>query len=303
MKLFWKSAMPAIESPLADEFADLLKRANKPSAPVNFQRHRVEEIATQAPYAISVAQNLLGSLTHYGVSLEGKRLLEIGPGSGFGSTLILGERCASVAVADRFLAHWQDDFHPQLYAETQRLLGRPSRWLDAVVAQGGYGDLLRRVQEPAHALTTLGDGAVDVIISNAVLEHVVHLQEALTETFRVTSPGGCGFHQVDFRNHRNFDLPLEHLLLSHEDFQMISAATNAEVGCQHRVLDVANCFTRAGFEVRAVYVNASASAAYLEDFLPRLQRSQSPYRSWQAEELAKISASFFVVKAATQSSA
>lgn len=301
MRFPWTSAMPGIESPLAKEFAELLRRAGQPSAPVNFQRQRVEDIATQAPYAISVATNLLGALTHYGVSLADKRLLEIGPGSGFGSTLLLGETCASVAVADRFLAPWQDDFHPQLYAEIRRLLGRPSRWLDAVMAQGGYGDVLQRVQEPAHALTTLADGAVDVVISNAVLEHVSHLQDALTELFRVTAPGGCGFHQVDFRNHRNFDLPLEHLLLTHEDFQLISAATNSEVGCQHRVTDVAGCFTRAGFEVRAVYVNATAAADYLKDFLPRLQRSASPYRLWEAEELAKISASFFVTKATASS--
>ena len=52
----------------------------------------------------AIARNLLETLQNVGIDLSGKRLLELGPGIEFGSTLMLGESCASVAVADRFLS-------------------------------------------------------------------------------------------------------------------------------------------------------------------------------------------------------
>jgi hypothetical protein len=287
-----------IESPMAEEFASLLFGATGRVVPVNLQIRDPSKIADAAQYALTVAENLRASLQHRGVYLEGKRLLEIGPGSDFGSTLILGEPCTSIAVADRFLARWQDDYHLPLYAEMQRRLGRPSRWLDLVVSRGRYDETLLQIQEPAHALTSLDSGTFDVIISNAVLEHAGELQLAVKEMFRITSPGGVGLHQVDFRNHRNFDLPLEHLLLTPEEFPRLSFALNGEVGCQHRLSELADFFVRAGFRVADISVNSVAPEPYMADFMPRLRRSRSAYRDWSPTELAKICACLFVVRPA-----
>ena len=63
-------------------------------------------------------------------------------------------------------------------------------------------------------------GYFDALVSNAVLERIKNANKAFTELFRVTSSGGVGLHQVDYRDHRDFARPLEHLLLdpnrSHE---------------------------------------------------------------------------------------
>jgi len=279
-----------IDSPLAGDFAKLIELRAQPSIPVNFQHQSESAIESTAEYAVTVARNLLGAFQNLGIDLAGKRLLELGPGPGFGSTLVLGEHCTTVGVVDRFLANWQPQFHPRLYEHMRRLLGRPSRFLDAVHAARSYGGLIEMFDTPAHSMGQIADASFDVVVSNAVLEHVGQLPLAARELFRITTPGGYGYHQVDFRNHRNFDLPLEHLLLSPKDFEHVLEATNSEVGCQHRVRDVTRMFEAAGFVVRSVNVNMFATRDYLVDFEPRLKRSESIYRDWPLDELGQISA-------------
>jgi SAM-dependent methyltransferase len=288
-----------IESPLAAEFAKLIEQRAQPSLPVNLQHQSESAIGSAAEYEVTIARNLQSALTNVGIDLVGKHLLELGPGHGFGATLVLGEKCASVAVADRFLAGWQPQFHPRLYAEMRRLLGRPSRLLDAVHEARGYVGLLSTFNAPAHSMPQIGSATVDVVISNAVLEHVGQLPEAAREMFRITRPGGHGYHQIDFRNHRNFELPLEHLLLSPSDFQRVLEATNGEVGCQHRVKDVVRMFEAAGFEVRSVHTYLDASSDYLANFGPRLRRSDSIYRDWPLDEVGHIGAAIVLRKPST----
>ena len=285
-----------IDSPLAADFAKLIELRARPSTPVNFQQQSESSIETAAEYAVTIARNLQAALSSHGIDVTGKRVLELGPGPGFGSTLVLGERCATVGVADRFLATWQPQFHPRLYEHMRRLLGMPSRLLDAVQAAGSYAGLIELFDAPAHAMGQVADASFDLIVSNAVLEHVGQLPLAAREMFRITAPGGHGYHQVDFRNHRNFDFPLEHLLLSPQDFQYVLEATNTEAGCQHRIRDVSQMFEAAGFVVRSVDVNMQATPEYLADFEPRLRRSDSIYRDWPVDELGQISAALVLHK-------
>jgi SAM-dependent methyltransferase len=285
-----------IDSPLAADFAQLIKQRARPSTPVNFQQQSETSIESTAEYAVTVARNLLGNLADLGIDLTGKRFLELGPGPGFGSTLVMGERCAAVAVADRFLAAWQPQFHPRLYERMRQLIGGPSRLLDAVHAARSYAGLLEMFDAPAHAMGQVADASFDVVISNAVLEHVGQLPLAARELFRITAPGGYSYHQVDYRNHRNFDLPLEHLLLSPGDFDRVLEATNGEAGCQHRVRDVSQMFEAAGFVVRRLNVYLNATPAYLAHFEPRLRRSASIYRDWPVDELGQIGAAIVLYK-------
>ena len=168
-----------------------------------------------------------------------------------------------------------------------------------MVAAASYEGIIETVSEPAFRLTSIQSDAIDLVYSNAVLEHVHPLEEAIGEFYRVTSPGGFGAHQIDFRYHRNFDLPLEHLLFTEEEYAKILAATHCETGCQTRVKDAAEMFRKAGFDVVKIDVNMTASKACIRDFLPRLRRSTvSTYRNWAADELAKLGARIFVRKPA-----
>lgn len=292
------STSRVVESPLWDDYLRLVASSVVAQPPVNFRSRRREEIAAAADYAVCSGNSVIGVMEHNKIPITGT-ILEIGPGSDFGASLILGERCKKLILADRFMAGWQPGYHSEVYRETQRRLGRPSRLLDALVAAASYEGIIETVSEPAFRLTSIQSDAIDLVHSNAVLEHVHPLEEAIGEFYRVTSPGGYGAHQVDFRYHRNLDLPLEHLLFTEPEYAKVLAATHCETGCQTRVKEVAEMFQKAGFDVVKIDVNMTASEAYMRDFLPRLRRSTvSTYRNCAADELAKLGARIFVRKPA-----
>lgn len=58
-----------------------------------------------------------------------------------------------------------------------------------------------RYLAPFGELRIVGNGSVDWVFSQAVLEHVDDLESAYGECFRCLRPGGLMTHQVDFRSH------------------------------------------------------------------------------------------------------
>lgn len=303
LKLFGQFSKPLpapprrIDSPMHADYVSVLRSGRATQLPVNLRDRSSSEVKAAAEYSVRVGKTAFEVTEASGAPLDGT-ILELGPGWDFGSAMLLGERAKRLIVADRFIAPWDDTFHPAVYREMQRILGRPSRRLDAVVGQGSYAGLVETLQEPAWDMRSLAADSVDVVYSNAVLEHVHPLDAAAVEMHRITRPGGWGLHQVDFRYHRDFNQPLEHLLFTREEYAQLLDLTHCETGTQHRVREAAEMFAAAGFEVVRTDVNITASEAYMQDFLPRLRRSElSPYQTWPADELAKISARIFVRKA------
>jgi SAM-dependent methyltransferase len=283
-----------IESPLYEDFANLFRQAPGDLAPVNWQKRTAEEIEAAADYGFRTGTVGAQILDGNDIPLTGT-ILEIGPGWDLSGALILGEQAHELIVADRFLVPWDDEFHPHVYRLVQQRLGRPSRKLDRVVNGNAHTGVVRTLNEPAYHMPSLGDRSVDVIYSNAVLEHVHPIDLAAREMFRITRPGGWGAHQVDFRCHRDFSKPLEHLLLSRSEFDTVAENTHAEVGCQTRVGEMADSFRDAGFRIHRIEVNMVAEPAYLDDFMGRLRRAvESPYRGWPREEVANICARLFL---------
>lgn len=62
--------------------------------------------------------------------------------------------------------------------------------------------------------TTLPDEAFDMIYSHASLEHITNPPQAVRQMARLLRPGGVTTHQIDLRDHRNFDQPLDFLRFS-----------------------------------------------------------------------------------------
>src|SRR6185436_1504955 len=53
--------------------------------------------------------------------------------------------------------------------------------------------------------TSLRDGEVDVVLSNAFLEHLPRMDEAVAEMARITKKGGFGLHNLDATDHRSYE--------------------------------------------------------------------------------------------------
>ena len=259
------------------------------AAPVNYrvQDHSPAAIASAVDYAIGTADGFTkqwrsledrsdgrsdGPRTS-SLPLAGLRVLELGPGSSLGSAVLLACAGARVVTADRFEAEWDPRFHGRFYAEMLRRVEATQRpgahVIRRLLAAGRFvADVVDCRPTPAEALGRL-ESNFDVVVSNAVLEHVEDLQATAASLAGVTVPGGYGLHQVDLRDHRSFDRPLEFLTLSRREYDEIRERSFCEHGCQWRLSAFVAAFEAAGFEVQA-RPNMFADPAYLADVRPRL---------------------------------
>ena len=114
--------------------------------------------------------------------------------------------------------------------------------------------ILRRTDADAMPLE---EGEADLVISQAVWQHVERIEESMAETARVTRQGGLGIHGIDTTDHRRYEdrtcHPLEYLKLdTQEDYLRLAGGQDKQVvfsqnrlrPCQFR-----ECFQRHGFEV------------------------------------------------------
>lgn len=271
------------------------------SIPGNFQPRDATQAAVDAEYGLGCGKSFKYQIERAGLEIRGARVLEVGPGTGFGGAAYLAAHGASPTVADRWLAPWQPDYHGPYYRAVADLLdtedkGGDSRSIRGLAEAGAYDDgPIGRIDESAEALPERFDGAFDAVISNAVLEHVADPAQAFARLFQVTRPGGVGAHQVDFRDHRDFSRPLEFLLLSEAAFARITKAFNHDYGSQRRQTEYAALLRGAGFEILDYSSNEQANDAYLSDFVPRLRAAKhSPWRDLPEEILRDLGGLFLV---------
>ena len=249
-------------------------------------------------YALRLTDSYLRLLSDRGIGPRGARILELGPGLDFAPQLALASHGANVVLADRFLAQWDRAYHDEFYRRFRARWHGPSSAIDAAIAAGGYpADAIACIAEPAEALTRVADASCDVVLSNAVLEHIYDLPAVCRSLARVTKPGGIGVHQIDFRDHWDFARPLEFLLFAPDSYQARITRGRVGRGNRHRLPDQLAQFRAAGFRIDQVEVTETASKAYLDDILPRLRAaSASPYRERSAEELATLGARITMVR-------
>jgi SAM-dependent methyltransferase len=153
-----------------------------------------EALQRDVDYALGGGRMYLAILA--GEFLKGKTVLEIGPGTNFGFPLIMACHGAKVMVADRFLTPWDDHYHPKFYSQLRDSLKK--HWalidttpLDRILSVGDYApESITLYSSALEELSVVPDRSVDVVISNAVLEHVYDLPTAFAHLARVTKPGG-----------------------------------------------------------------------------------------------------------------
>jgi SAM-dependent methyltransferase len=265
----------------------------------NFQQQDSSDpaLAQAANYAVQVANGYqmwlsqAPDLLNAGSPspLEGLSILELGPGPTLGSAVLLVCKGAQVAVADRFLPAWDEAFHPAFF-RVLRQTALESGWsnvapIDAVLEQGGFSGALDCYSVGAEQLDAI-DGTFDVVLSNAVLEHIEDLDRTVASLARKIPAGGYGFHQIDMRDHRSLDRPLEYLTIDRGEFDNLRRDLLCECGAQWRASEYEAAFARVGFEV-TTWPNMSVDPQYLAEIRPRLRPE---FADLPSEDLSTISA-------------
>jgi len=226
-------------------------------------------------------------------------IMEIGPGQDLGVLLVLAGLGSGKGVAvDRFFCDWDPSYHPAFYstlverAEARYPGVRFEALRDVVDAGGHGGPRLQIVRSGLDDLKALGDASVTISYSNAALEHLDRPREGLLELGRVSRKGGLGFHQIDFRDHRDFSRPLEFLTMTDEEFLEKAEAASYSLGNRLRPSEYLQLFNDAGFGTTFT-PNMFAEPAYLAEVTNRLNPR---YRSFGEEELRQISGRVFTTR-------
>jgi SAM-dependent methyltransferase len=283
--------------------ARLLRMGEKRNLPVNRSGICVtpEILDRDVDYIIKIARFYLNMLPDDPEFLKGRAVLEIGPGINLGVSLILACRGADMMVVDRFLVEFQDHYHFPLYERLKVKLAVEMPDLDlspvdlCLQNRCHVPEALRSFRTPLEDLRGLPENSVDVVFSNAVFEHFYSPARAFKALARVCRIDGLGFHQVDFRDHRDFSKPLEYLLPGKKDFRLLFESRHGECGNRLRPHETHPLLEQAGFEIIRFEPNIFAEADYLAEFMPRLRTAaDSPYRESGQECLSTLSGRYSV---------
>jgi SAM-dependent methyltransferase len=276
--------------------------------PINTQRLDASpaSIARGVDHAYAVGRTHLAKVSDWVKKpLAGLSCLELGPGPDFGSTLILAAFGAKVAVADRWLTPWDSAYHGPFYtALADRIAADYPHAnvtpLRALVATNGYRPEIIACYEDAERLVGVADDQFDLVLSNAVFEHIADHRLAAARAFAVTKPGGLNSHQVDCRDHRDFSRPLEFLLMSEAEIETFMRVSDTHLGNPRRASAYLAAFEDAGFEVIVPYVTEQADEAYLKTFVPKLRAMKaSPYHAATDQDLRDLGVTYILRKPTT----
>jgi SAM-dependent methyltransferase len=219
-------------------------------------------------YGARIFENWRTHIERWHSPLDGLRILEIGPGRTLVTGALLYACGASrYAAVDLFpLA----DLRSTPYVLTRRFISSaPIPLGTAGVAANREATLARfdgaidtrgeRVEFTAGTVQfycpvdaahlPFDSGEFDVVLSNAVLEHVADPSSVVDECLRVLVPGGVGLHQIDFRDHRDFSDPLAFLRHSSDEWRRINEGNGDHMMNRWRLSRFITAFQTAESEI------------------------------------------------------
>jgi SAM-dependent methyltransferase len=184
--------------------------------------------------------------------LSGRRILELGPGDSLASAVIgraLGADEVILLDAGNFATR---ELQPYLALAThlrERGLVPPDLTRCTSVEEILTRCNARYLTNGLHDLRKLADGSVDLVFSQAVLEHVRRdeLAETLAETYRIAAPGGVTSHQVDLKDHLGG--ALNHLRFTQRTWESEWMAASGFYTNRVRYTEMKDLFERAGWTV------------------------------------------------------
>jgi hypothetical protein len=160
-------------------------------------------------YIDGIFRNYLANSDLCPQALEGKCVLEVGPGDNLGVALrFLAAGAAQVISVDRFFS-WRDpEKERRIYRALRETLDVPARarFDNAVDLSDGIGfnpERLRYIYGKGveEVRLLLGASCCDVIVSCAVLEEIDDLDTVFSDLDYFLRPGGTQIHIIDLRDY------------------------------------------------------------------------------------------------------
>lgn len=260
------------------------------------ERHLIDEAVE---FTINNVRDLIGFLPNKASYLKEKIILEIGPGQDFGIAFVLmGFGAQKIILVDKFLTEWDNSFHAEYYCELlrraeQEYPGINFNDLEIAIRNNNHvSDKLELLSIGLEDATKIPSESVDVSFSNACFEHLSDPQTAIKELSRITKKGGLGFHQIDFRDHRNYDKPLAFLTMSDFLWNKILSLSEAHFGNRLRYTEFAHFFE--GFDFKQRFL---ADIFADDDYIHQALKYANPkYKKMPVEALRVLSGRFFIEK-------
>lgn len=263
-----------------------------------------EAVLDDAKYTLAVTKSYLNQISKFEtIDILGKNILEIGPGRNFGSVAILMCLGANVSVSDRWLVPFSKKYHRKVYSRLAQLA--PIEFaninLDPLLAlsQADSHDGFISPYPDAESLILDDSAKFDILLSNAVFEHLIDIDKASQNLANASNIGSLHIHQIDLRQHSNFECPLEYLLMSPTQYEEWLAKDLGHSGSARRRFEYEASFRTADFEVLEVEVNGKVGSDYLKDFVPRLRAARdSKYCDLDGPDLTDIGIRYSLRKTA-----
>lgn len=251
-------------------------------------------------YTIDNVGYLIGFLPNGNAKyLEGKTILEVGPGQDFGVPLVLmGFGVKKAILVDKFFSEWDKNFHPEYYRKLLKKVEECYPEMDFKVLKkiidnnNHINERLELISAGLENVATIPNVSVDISFSNACFEHLADTQAAIKELGRITKSGGMGFHQIDFRDHRNYEKPLEFLTMPDWLFKRALFLSKACHGNRLRSSEFEQFFEESGFEQK-FSADMFAEENYLKDIL---SRANLKYKQMPLDAIRILSGRFFLKK-------
>lgn len=287
------------------------------------------EISRDVDYALGTFRGYLATFPQE--KIPGANLCELGPGKNLGIALLFkGLGANTVHVVDKYLKPWSDQYHPYFYKMLKEEAVRNFPGFDPepllITSEKGYEKAPIIIWEnDAETMAGIDDESLDFLCSNAVLEHLYLPAQAFASFARVSCKGAYGHHQIDFRDHYNFDRPLEFLMtyyrwnepLTKEAFEWLAKRLDVSqkllesrqiddkvlirrmcgyFGNSFRHTDYDVLWKENNFHINSFEVNGQAEETYLNEFCQRLQKNPHRANLPDKEKLRVTSALYRLIK-------
>ncbi len=234
----------------------------------------------EASYPLTVFHRHITALEPLRGNLLGADLLEIGPGSnlGVGLLALLAGANSAICLDIEPMAQAADALYPALvktaatypdtYLVAPALLERARRDPDGLARH-----LLGRISYRAPVdivKNTLPAASLDVICSHNCFEHFANPDRAIAQIARLLRPGGVTSHQIDLRDHRDFNRPLEFLAHSETIWRLTTSHLPNAVRHRWRASEYRAAFAK--HELEVLYLEVSHQTTVTEAMRRRFAR-------------------------------